>query len=134
MIRRRQGYGGTSNTGTRSGGKHHDMDRFWMIVLFVILSFAFIHFLVCVPRMKKKQFKSKGKEVVAVAQSPAASLSDKSAKGKQPTMTASWLASLPRTSWWPKRSWWRKKPFKHEHWRMIQGESRFLSQIVTTWQ
>jgi hypothetical protein len=35
--------------------------------------------------MKKKQFKSKGKEVVAVAQSPAASLSDKSAKGNQPT-------------------------------------------------
>ena len=34
--------------------------------------------------MKKKQFKSKGKEVVAVAQSPAASLSDKSAKGNQP--------------------------------------------------
>jgi hypothetical protein len=33
--------------------------------------------------MKKKQFKSK-KEVVAVAQSPAASLSDKSAKGNQP--------------------------------------------------
>ena len=32
--------------------------------------------------MKKKQFKSKGKEVVAVAQSPAASVSDKSAKGK----------------------------------------------------
>lgn len=33
--------------------------------------------------MNKKQFKSKGKEVGAVAQSPAASVSDKSAKGKQ---------------------------------------------------
>jgi hypothetical protein len=34
--------------------------------------------------MKKKQLKSKGKDVVAVAQSPAASLSVKSAKGNQP--------------------------------------------------
>src|ERR1017187_3139735 len=33
--------------------------------------------------MKKKQFKAKGKEVVAVAQSPAASLCDKSAKCEQ---------------------------------------------------
>jgi hypothetical protein len=32
--------------------------------------------------MKKKQFKTKGKEAVAVAQSPAASVSDKSANGK----------------------------------------------------
>jgi hypothetical protein len=36
-----------------------------------------------VPCINKKQFKSKGKQVVAVAQSPAASVSDKSAKGKQ---------------------------------------------------
>jgi hypothetical protein len=33
--------------------------------------------------MKKKQFKAKGKEVVAVAPSPAASLSGKSANGEQ---------------------------------------------------
>jgi hypothetical protein len=55
-----------------------------LILRFTIFSIAFIHLFVYVHCMKKKQFKSKGKEVVAVAQSPAASLSDKSAKGKQP--------------------------------------------------
>jgi hypothetical protein len=51
--------------------------------MIVILLFAFLHLLVYIPCMKKKQFKSKGKEVVAVAQSPTASVSEKSAKGKQ---------------------------------------------------